>query len=206
MKIHKRLKPSAISLIIIISLVLMTFTLIQAFSEEDRQKEFVVRKTVQFLKDKKVKGSEEKLKIIANTVYEESRVYDLDYRLVLAVMKVESNFRHDAVSRDGSRGLLQIKPSLAKHISKKTGIPMTGAKSLHEPEKNIKIGVNHLSWLVDKFEHLSTALHAYNAGPGKIKSTRSEEAEGQGSSTRFTRRVLKEYDEIAAILPDPDAE
>jgi soluble lytic murein transglycosylase len=206
MKIHKRFKHLAVSVILILSLVLTTSSLIQAFSEEARQKESIVGKTVQYLKEKRVKGSEEKLRVIARSVYEESQSYDLDYRLVLAVMKVESNFRHDAISRDGARGLLQIKPSLAKHVSRDAGVSVNGAKSLHEPEKNIKIGVNHLSWLVEKFDNLSTALHAYNAGPGKIKLKSFEKTEAKPSDTRFTRRVLKEYEEITAVLPDPKEE
>jgi len=48
---------------------------------------------------------------IASFVYVESKSHEVDYRLVLAVMKVESNFRLDAVSPKGARGLLQIKPS-----------------------------------------------------------------------------------------------
>ncbi len=37
--------------------------------------------------------------------------------LILALMKIESNFQHNVVSSRGARGLLQVKPSLAKFIA-----------------------------------------------------------------------------------------
>ncbi|MDD5244833.1 MAG: lytic transglycosylase domain-containing protein, partial [Syntrophorhabdaceae bacterium] len=150
-----------------------------------------------------VKESEEKLRTIAGSVYEESQRYDIDYRLILAVMKVESNFRHDAISRKGARGLLQVKPSLARYISKTSDIPVKNSKCLYEPEKNIKIGVNYLSRLIERFENIYTALHAYNAGPRRVKRNTSGD---EIPNNRFTKKVIKEYQKIANILPDPEAE
>ncbi len=42
---------------------------------------------------------DEKLRAISEMVYDESLRYKLDYRLVLALMKIESNFRHKVVSK-----------------------------------------------------------------------------------------------------------
>jgi soluble lytic murein transglycosylase len=201
MAFHKKSKLLIASLLVIITLTFTTFTITRASSDETKAKETIVDKIVQFLQDKKVKGSEEKLKVIANSVYAESQQYDLDYRLVLAIMKVESNFKHDAISKDGARGLLQIRPILARHVSKNAGIPVKNVKSLHEPEKNIKIGVNHLSWLMEKFEDVDTALHAYNAGHKKAEA---RVAANKVQSTRFARQVLREYEQIVAVLPEPN--
>lgn len=198
MTIHKRFKLSCVAAGVVVCFVLTTFSIILAGSDENDPGKVIIGKTVQYLKDKKVRAGEEELRVIASTVYEEAGEYDLDYRLVLAIMKVESNFRHDVVSRDGARGLLQVKPSLAKHVSRDAGITMDGVKSLHEPEKNIKIGVNHLSWLVDKFDTLNSALHAYNAGTRKAES---RTARFGVYETRFTKKVMKEYHEICSVLP-----
>jgi soluble lytic murein transglycosylase len=113
---------------------------------------------------------------------------------------VESNFKSEAISRKGARGLLQIKPSLAKYISKDMGIEVEEVTVLHEPEKNIKIGVNYLSKLIDMFENLTSALHAYNVGPAKVKKTGTVTP---APSTRFTKKVMNEYDQIVEVLPDP---
>jgi soluble lytic murein transglycosylase len=170
-------------------------------NEDNSEKEMIVAKTAQYLKEKKTNASEEKLKTIANSVYEESQKYDIDYRLILAVMKVESNFKNEAVSRKGARGLLQVKPALARYIGKEEGIEVKGTKSLHEPEKNIKIGVNYLSKLIDMFENLSSALHAYNVGPAKVKKTNATDG---APTTRFTKKVMQEYNQIIEVLPDPE--
>ena len=127
-------------------------------NEGSTDKAIIVSKTAQYLKGKMISTTDEKLKTIANSVYEESQKYSIDYRLILAVMKVESNFKNEAISRKGARGLLQIKPSLAKYIVKDTGMQVENVISLHEPEMNIKIGVNYLSKLLDMFEDLTSAL------------------------------------------------
>lgn len=190
-------------LIPIITITFVAFTMVGASGTENKQKSVITNEIVQYLKDKKVRAADDKLKKIANSVYDEAKDYEIDYRLVLAVMKVESNFKSDAISRKGARGLLQIKPSLAKHVSKEAGVSIKGPKCLDEPEKNIRIGVSHLSWLMEKFENINTALHAYNAGTGKIKQSRSQD---DGPDTRFTRKVLTEYHLMKNTLPDADSE
>jgi soluble lytic murein transglycosylase len=190
-------------LIPIIAITFVAFTIVSASGNDNKQKSVITSEIVQYLKDKKVRASDEKLKKIAHSVYDEATEYEIDYRLVLAVMKVESNFKSDAISKKGARGLLQIKPSLAKHVSKETGVTIKSPKCLDEPEKNIRIGVSHLSWLMEKFENLNTALHAYNAGLGRIKPSTSED---DGPDTRFTRKVLTEYHMIKNSLPDASSE
>ena len=102
---------------------LITVSTVFSFSgiiveEDNTDKAMIVSKTVQYLKGKKIRTTDEKLKTIANSIYEESQKYAIDYRLILAVMKVESNFKNEAISRKGACGLLQIKPSLAKYIAR----------------------------------------------------------------------------------------
>ena len=116
-------------------------------------------------------------------------------------MKVESNFKNEAVSRRGARGLMQINPASAKAIARQSGVEIKGAKCLHEPEKNIKIGVSYLSKLHNMFDNIVSALHAYNAGPGKVQKP---DAEQKAKTTSFTRKVMSEYRQIAEILPDPE--
>lgn len=170
-------------------------------TDEGKGSAYIKEKIVDYLKAKRVRAPEQRLKVIADRVYEESQEYDVDYRLILAVIKVESNFRSDAVSKMGARGLLQIKPSLARVISRDTGIPVKESKILNEPDKNIKIGVNHLSGLLDKFENLKTALHAYNVGIDRIKNKVSDT---YAPDTPFTKKVLHEYYQMQLVLPEPE--
>jgi len=202
MRFRSQRNTLIILLILIIVITFSAYTIAFASGSENKQKKAITNEIIQYLKSKKIRSSDEKLKKIATSVYEEAKEYEIDYRLVLAVMKVESNFKSDAISKKGARGLLQVKPSLAKHVSKETGVSIKSPKCLEEPEKNIRIGVSHLSWLMDKFENLNTALHAYNAGLGKVKPSTSND----GPDTSFTRKVLTEYYLIKTTLPNADIE
>jgi soluble lytic murein transglycosylase len=168
---------------------------------DESEKSAVIEQIVAYLKGKNVDMREDKLKAVIHTVYDQSKQRDLDYRLALAVIKVESNFKRDVVSRKGARGLFQIKPSLAKYIAKDAGVTWGGSQCLHEPDNNIKLGIYHLSKLVEDFKNLPTALHAYNAGTSKIKAWQGDKGEPKSA---FTKRVLKEYRNNIAVLPEMD--
>jgi len=172
------------------------------FAEEDSAKETVIEQIVRFIKVKNIRLQEDTLKRMATTVYEESQLYELDYRLILAVMKVESNFRNEAVSNRGARGLMQIKPALAKYIAKDAGVSWRDNNCLSEPEKNIKLGVYHLSQLMDDFKDMAVALHAYNTGPAKVKGKLFQE--NSEPKNKFARRVLSEYRNNISVLPDAE--
>jgi soluble lytic murein transglycosylase len=181
------------------SLLLYPVLPASAGEEELSPKEAVVQQIVRFIKGKNVRLGDGTLARMANTVYDECQLYELDYRLVLAVIKVESNFRHDAVSNRGARGLMQIKPSLAKYIAKDVGISYSGHDCLSEPENNIKLGVYHLSRLMEDFKDMAIALHAYNTGPAKLKGKLFKDKEPKN---RFAKHVLNEYRKNIEVLPD----
>jgi len=144
--------------------------------------------------------AKEDLRAISRTVYEAGKKHGIDYRLILALMKVESNFRHDAVSEMGARGLLQVKPSLAKFMVRDMGIEWNGNRTLDDPENNIRIGTRFLSELVRRFYCVTTALRAYNMGPGRTEGLPPEK---MTSPRGFPGLVLREYDRNIVLLPDP---
>jgi soluble lytic murein transglycosylase len=94
---------------------------------------------------------------------------------------------------------MQIKPSLAKFIAKNAGVSYNGRGSLSEPENNIKLGVYHLSQLMEDFKDMATALHAYNAGPARVKGKLFNNKEPKN---RFAKHVLSEYNKNIEVLPD----
>jgi soluble lytic murein transglycosylase-like protein len=86
--------------------------------------------------------------------------YRIDATLVRAVIQVESNFNHRCVSNKGARGLMQLMPGTASRF---------GVKEIHDPEQNIRAGVQYLAYLIRLFEDdLSRALAAYNAGENAV--------------------------------------
>lgn len=87
--------------------------------------------------------------------------YGVRPELVKAVIRAESNFKSDAVSRKGAEGLMQLMPRTAKAMR---------VTDSFDAEQNIAGGTQYLARLLEMFggdERL--ALAAYNAGPGRVK-------------------------------------
>ena len=104
------------------------------------------------------------------TVLIESERYNVDPMLVLSVMRQESRFDTDIVSRADARGLMQIIPPTGARLSKQLEIENYSAELLHDPEINIKMGVYYLSSLLRRSGgELAPALASYNAGMRVVK-------------------------------------
>lgn len=103
------------------------------------------------------------------TVKEYSRLYGIDYKLVLAIIRQESMFNHDVVSSKGATGLMQLMPFTHMEVAEKLEL-----ENLDLPEVNIRSGIYYFARLGELFtgsttkDKLSLALAAYNAGPGRI--------------------------------------
>jgi membrane-bound lytic murein transglycosylase F len=99
-----------------------------------------------------------------------SEQYKVDWILVLAVMKQESRFDHEAVSYKGAYGLMQIMPMTQIEISEKIGV-----EEALTPRNNIKVGIYHLKSLFAMFKNIPRedriclTLAAYNAGFGRVQ-------------------------------------
>ena len=113
---------------------------------------------------------------VSTAILDESARRDLDPMLVLAVIKVESGFRHQALSPMGARGIMQIMPETGKYLSEEL-LRVDGFKTqtfmpdhLDDPVLNIKLGVYYLDGLKKQFRSLNLALLAYNLGPGEIQN------------------------------------
>lgn len=89
-----------------------------------------------------------------------SRLYDLDEKLVRAVIMVESRYNPGAVSPAGARGLMQIMPGTGQDL---------GLDQPFDPERNIEAGVKYLSRMLHRFGSIELALAAYNAGPAQVE-------------------------------------
>ena len=100
-------------------------------------------------------------------VLKESEENGLDWALVFAVIKVESNFNPNALSKKGAVGLMQLKPSTADYVAKLKGQEQV---DLYNPKVNIEYGCYYLKYLIEKFKNINTAVCAYNAGEGKVSS------------------------------------
>jgi len=104
-------------------------------------------------------------------IVEASRRFQVDPHLVLAIIRSESGFRADRVSKKGAVGLMQIMPETAQWIVKQARFQPPSPDYLLDPRINIHIGTWYLSFLLEKFDgNYVQAVAAYNAGPGKVNT------------------------------------
>ncbi len=144
---------------------------------------------------------------IAETIFMESKRHALDPLLVLAVINVESRFQHTVVSTVGARGLMQIRPDVAKALAEERGFFARKDKSpqdildLDDPIVNIKLGVFYLHSLKKSFRDLKLALTAYNWGPTEVRNRLAEE---DAVPLEYAMKVLSTYHGYRRDSRQPD--
>ncbi|HHW32331.1 MAG TPA: lytic transglycosylase domain-containing protein [Clostridiaceae bacterium] len=117
-------------------------------------------------------------------VIEYSRQHNIDPFLVYAIIKAESNFRPDAVSKKDARGLMQISKITGEWGAAELKLENYTQESLFTPEINIKIGCWYLRKLMDEFNNnTDLVIAAYNGGSGNVSQwLKNEEYSMTGQS------------------------
>ncbi len=95
-----------------------------------------------------------------------AKEYGVSHKLVISIMKTESGYNKNAVSKKGAIGLMQILPSTANYIALKLGY--SAEFDLYNPQINVLFGTFYLSYLIKKFDSEDVAICAYNAGEGTV--------------------------------------
>jgi soluble lytic murein transglycosylase-like protein len=109
--------------------------------------------------------------------------HNVDPNLVRAVIKVESNFNPNAVSRKGAMGLMQLMPQTARQL--KVSNPF-------DPEQNVDAGVRHLKQLMENYGgDVKLTLAAYNAGQGAV--ARSSGVPHFAETRNYVKRITQLY-------------
>ncbi len=92
-------------------------------------------------------------------VFDECKVYGIDFCFIMAVIEHESGFQPDIISNTGDYGLMQINEINHEWLSKELGIV-----DFLDPKKNIKAGVYVFRQLFEKYDDPEQVLMAYNFG------------------------------------------
>jgi soluble lytic murein transglycosylase-like protein len=109
--------------------------------------------------------------------------HNVDPNLVRSVIKVESNFNPNAVSRKGAMGLMQLMPSTARSLH---------VTNPFDPQQNVDAGVRHLKKLLESYGgNIKLSLAAYNAGAGAV--ARSSGIPRFSETQNYVRRITELY-------------
>ena len=134
---------------------------------------------------------------ICGLIDSSARAQDLPVVFLTRLIWQESNFRSDAVSPAGARGVAQFMPGTA------------GARGLadpFDPESAIPKAASLLAELKKQFGNLGLAAAAYNAGPGRVARFVKGEAdlplETQDYVSIITRHSADEWKTDAEKLPE----
>lgn len=107
-----------------------------------------------------------------------SRIFALDFHLIKAIIKAESNFDPKCVSSKGAKGLMQIMPDNFNAL---------GISDPFDPWQNIFGGCLFYRQQLDRLGSHYKALWAYNAGPGAVDKYMPQE------TSVYVRRVNQYY-------------
>jgi soluble lytic murein transglycosylase-like protein len=110
----------------------------------------------------------------------------VDFSLIKAVIRAESDFNHRATSDKGARGLMQLMPETAQVMA---------VSDPFDPYENIHAGVKYLRHLLVTFRNnVPLALAAYNAGENAVR--RYGRIPPYEETRVFVDRVLRYWDEF----------
>ena len=146
------------------------------------------RAVLSFLRSRHTGLSSHDEENVARAVVEQARSNGFDPQLVLAVIQVESGGYNLAVSHVGAMGLMQLLPTTAEELANRLGLDWRGPASLHDPVLNVKLGTAYIRHLADRYGNVTTALAAYNWGPGRIDKRIRK---GSDLPSIYTERVRK---------------
>lgn len=109
--------------------------------------------------------------------------HNVDPNLVRSVVKVESNYNPNAVSRKGAMGLMQLMPGTARSLN---------VTNPFDPEQNVDAGVRHLKKLLENYRgNVPLTLAAYNAGTGAV--ARSAGIPHYAETRNYVKRITNLY-------------
>jgi len=141
--------------------------------------------------------NDEQLKLAA-VILRESKLYDYDPLLLLAVIMTESSFIPDSISPKGAQGLMQLMPHIRDGLYQEVKeleddeFELT-SNSLFDIETNVRLGVYYLSKLILKYGSMEKGISAYNKGPSRVdRKLRLGIAVKKG----FYRQVLRNYEQL----------
>lgn len=96
----------------------------------------------------------------SNIINNAANKYDVDVRLIHAIIQNESAYNPTAVSNKGAIGIMQLIPDTAARF---------GVVDIYNPKQNIDGGTKYLKFLIELFNsNITLVVAAYNAGENAV--------------------------------------
>jgi len=106
-----------------------------------------------------------------------ARQQSVDDAWVYGLMRQESRFITTARSSVGASGLMQLMPATARWVAKKIGLEDFHPSRVNDTDVNVLLGTSYMRMVMENLDnHPVLASAAYNAGPGRARRWRSEQA------------------------------
>jgi soluble lytic murein transglycosylase-like protein len=113
------------------------------------------------VKDYAIGFSDVEVLRIAKAIQYNAESQNIDPRLIMSVILVESSAKNNQISETNAHGLMQVMPNTAAGLVKKFGLPRG---DLLDPSYNIFLGSHYLGYLIENYDNIRKALIAYNIG------------------------------------------
>ncbi|MCC6746203.1 MAG: transglycosylase SLT domain-containing protein [Deltaproteobacteria bacterium] len=102
-------------------------------------------------------------------VAETSRRFDVDPNLIWAVMRTESVYKPDVISRVGAAGLMQFMAHTAERVAGELGLANYQPADVFNPATNLTMAGHYLRAVTAKFRgQVPLVAAAYNGGPHNV--------------------------------------
>jgi soluble lytic murein transglycosylase len=98
----------------------------------------------------------------------------LDPYLVASLIRQESEFNPNAISRANAVGLMQLLPITGKKVAREVKLHHFTPSQLYTPAVNLQLGTRYFKSMVDRFGSFEYALAAYNAGSDRVQDWLSQ--------------------------------
>jgi soluble lytic murein transglycosylase len=140
-----------------------------------------------------------------------ARKYGLDPFFVAAIIREESQFRPDAVSPAGARGVMQVLPTTGEWAARNAGMADFERSRLLDPDVNIAVGTWYLAHLMKRFQgNMVLVSAAYNAGPEAVAAWTGRNGSARDPATfvelipytetrGYVKKVLRNHAEYRRI-------
>jgi soluble lytic murein transglycosylase len=140
---------------------------------------------------------------IARAILDESRKYQFDPIFLMAVIQSESSFIPSQKGKHGEIGLMQLMPSTAQWVAKRSHLRWHGKKTLLNPVANIRIGAAYLSSLRSRFDSQARLyLAAYNMGSANVHDALERHIWPKEYPIHVMTRYLAFYEKLSALSGD----